>query len=230
MCGRFSLHQTGEVLAEAFNLEAVPLVAPRYNIAPTQTVSTLISTPQKPDPHFYPLRWGLIPSWAKEASIGQRLFNARAETVAQKPSFRAAFKRRRCLILADGFYEWQAPENGTAKQPYYLFLKHHQPFAFAGLWEHWISPRSGVEIQTCVILTTAANTFMESIHDRMPVILPPADYERWLDPENDDPQALQSLLRPYAADAMEGYPVSTLVNRPQHDAPDCIIPLEQPAK
>ena len=226
MCGRFSLNQTGDDLAAAFHLKAVPPVAPRYNIAPTQPVAAAVATADHPEPYFELLRWGLIPSWAKDPAIGNRLINARAETVSEKPSFRAAFKRRRCLIMADGFYEWQQRASRKTKQPHYIFLKGHQPFAFAGLWEHWSDPVSGGELQTCTILTTAPNELMEPIHNRMPVILPTADYAAWLDPSYDQPQTLQAMLRPYAAAAMERYPVSTLVNKPQHDLPACLEPLD----
>jgi len=225
MCGRFSLNQTGEALAEAFHLQTVPQVVPRYNIAPTQAVAAVVATREEPEPHFHWLRWGLIPSWAKDPAIGNRLINARAETVAEKPSFRAAFKRRRCLVLADGFYEWQAQADSKTKQPYYIFLKDHQPFAFAGLWEHWTDPTSGSELQTCVLLTTTANELMEPIHDRMPVILPEEDYGPWLDPSYEQPQSLQGVLRPYESASMEYYPVSTVVNKPQNDSPECIEPL-----
>ncbi|WP_017301827.1 SOS response-associated peptidase [Nodosilinea nodulosa] len=227
MCGRFSLNQTGEDLAEAFDLRPAPPVAPRYNIAPTQPVAAVVATAENPDPHFHFLQWGLIPSWAKDPAIGSRMINARAETVAEKPSFRAAFKRRRCLILADGFYEWQRTGDRKPKQPHYIFLKEHQPFAFAGLWEHWSDPVGGGELETCTILTTDPNSLMEPIHNRMPVILPAADYAAWLDPDFAQPQALQAMLRPYEAEAMERYPVSTVVNKPQNDSPDCIEPLDQ---
>jgi putative SOS response-associated peptidase YedK len=230
MCGRFSLNQTGEDLAEAFQLKPPPPVKPRFNIAPTQPVATITATLEHPEPQFQLLRWGLIPSWAKDPAIGNRLINARAETVSDKPSFRAAFKRRRCLILADGFYEWQRQANRKTKQPYYFFLNKHQPFAFAGLWEHWTDPNSGGELQTCTILTTASNQLMKPIHDRMPVILEPADYETWLDPSHYNPGKLEEMLRPYGANKMEYYPVSTLVNQAQNDQPDCIQPLASEAE
>jgi putative SOS response-associated peptidase YedK len=225
MCGRFSLNQTGDDLAEAFLLRSSPPVEPRYNIAPSQPVATVVTTPENPDPHFDFRLWGLIPSWAKDPTIGSRLINARAETVAEKPSFRAAFKRRRCLILADGFYEWETVPGQKTKQPHYIFLQDHAPFAFAGLWEHWSDRDSGGELQTCTILTTAPNELMEPIHTRMPVILAPDDYAPWLDPDFDQPQILQAMLRPYEAEAMDRYPVSTVVNKPQNDIPDCIAPL-----
>lgn len=226
MCGRFSLNQTGEELAEAFQLPNTPYVEPRFNIAPTQPVAAVIATLENPEPQFHLLRWGLIPSWAKDPAIGNRLINARAETVADKPSFRAAFKRRRCLILADGFYEWQRQAKSKTKQPYYFFLQEHQPFAFAGLWEHWTDPNSGGELQTCTILTTASNQLMEPIHNRMPVILPPEHYETWLDPSYYNPGQLENLLGPYQSERMACYAVSTVVNKPQNDTPGCIKPLE----
>jgi putative SOS response-associated peptidase YedK len=225
MCGRFSLNQTGEALAKAFQLSTVPPIEPRFNIAPTQPVAAILATLETPEPQFHFLRWGLIPSWAKDPTIGNRLINARAETVSEKPSFRAAFKRRRCLIPADGFYEWQSQAHRKTKQPYYIFLKEHQPFAFAGLWEHWTDPESGGEVQTCTILTTAPNGLMEPIHTRMPVILAPDHYDPWLDPGSYNPGKLQKMLTPYRSEAMDCYPVSTLVNKPQHDQPDCIAPI-----
>lgn len=227
MCGRFSLNKTGDDLADDFLLRSTPPVMPRYNIAPSQPIATMVATPENPEPHFDLLQWGLIPSWAKDPAIGSRMINARAETVVEKPSFRAAFKRRRCLILADGFYEWETIAGQKTKQPHHIFLKDHAPFAFAGLWEHWSDPTSASELQTCTILTTAANELMEPIHNRMPVILPPEDYAAWLDPDYYQPQALQEMLRPYDDGAMDRYPVSTVVNKPQNDLSGCIEPLEE---
>ena len=226
MCGRFSLNQTGDELADAFDLRPSPPVGPRYNIAPSQPIATVVATAENPDPHFDFRLWGLIPSWAKDPTIGSRMINARAETVAEKPSFRAAFKRRRCLILADGFYEWETVPGQKTKQPHYIFLKDHRPFAFAGLWEHWADPASGGEIQTCTILTTAPNELMDPIHNRMPVILAAEDYAAWLDPDFDQPPILQAMLRPYEAEAMDRYAIATVVNKPQNDTPDCMAPLE----
>lgn len=217
MCGRYSLSQSAEVIASAFELEAVPDWTPRYNIAPTQSVATIVSSPHR---EFRRLRWGLIPSWAKDIEIGSKLINARAETIAEKPSFRSAFKQRRCLVLADGFYEWLR-QHGK-KQPFYFQQLHAEPFAFAGLWEHW--QRDGQTIDSCTIITTQANELLEPVHNRMPVMLDPADYDRWLDPTT-TADSLQSLLRPYTAEAMSGYPVSSLVNRATNDHPDCIKPL-----
>lgn len=168
------------------------------------------------------LHWGLIPSWSKDPEIGSRMINARAETLHEKPSFRAAFRRRRCLIPADGFYEWQRLER--KKQPYYFCRNDHQPFAFAGLWEHWESADG--EIESCTIVTTAANDLLKSIHDRMPVILQPEDYDLWLDPQVQETDRLQHLLFPDEDSPFIRYPVSTKVNRPQNDDPDCIEAIE----
>ncbi|MBW4472280.1 MAG: SOS response-associated peptidase [Stenomitos rutilans HA7619-LM2] len=219
MCGRFSLTASAETLAEAFQLDALPEWTPRYNIAPTQRVAAIAASPTQ-SLRLRLLRWGLVPGWAKDLTIGTKLINARAETAAEKPSFRAAFKQRRCLILADGFYEWQRLDRKT-KQPYYFQLASAQPFAFAGLWERWQQDDDVVE--TCTILTTQANELLEPIHDRMPVILAPDAYDRWLD-STTSAASLQQLLHPYDAGAMKGYPVSDIVNSPKHDSPECLQP------
>lgn len=224
MCGRFTLNQTAATLAQAFELEAVPDLTAQYNVAPTQMVATVVQKSESDKRQFQQLRWGLIPSWAKDPGIGAKLINARAETVAEKPSFRSAFKHRRCLVLADGFYEWHQKQG--KKQPFYFRLQNGQPFAFAGLWEKWQSPE-GEEINSCTILTTAANEVLQQIHDRMPVILAQEDYNLWLDPQQQKPEVLQPLLRPYPAAAMSSYPVSTLVNKPQHNTPECILPISE---
>ncbi|MCB1056336.1 MAG: SOS response-associated peptidase, partial [Acidobacteria bacterium] len=169
------------------------------------------------------MRWGLIPHWAKDPSIGNRLINARAETAAEKPAFRSSFSKRRCLVPADGFYEWQ--KTGGRKQPFYLQLKEHRPFAFAGLWARWKASEDET-VQSFTLLTTTPNEVAAKVHDRMPVILPPESYDRWLDPELHDREALEALLLPYPAEAMEAYPVSTLVNSPQNDDPRCIEPID----
>ncbi len=223
MCGRFTLTLDGVALQQAFPQFRIPAsLAPRYNIAPTQPVAVVPNDGQRRVDFFL---WGLIPAWAKDPRIGNRLINARAETAAQKPSFRAPFRRRRCLILADGFYEWQrAPGGKGPKQPYRILLRDGRPFAFAGLWERWQAP-DGSEIYSCTILTTQANPLVAQVHDRMPVILAPEDYDRWLTPGEAAPEVLQPLLRPFPADAMTLYPVSSRVNSPQRDDPDCIRPL-----
>jgi len=222
MCGRFTLTQSPELVAELFELDELPRFVAGFNIAPTQPVPVVRAG--KAAREFDYLYWGLIPSWSKDPSIGARMINARSETVTEKPSFRTAFKRRRCLILADGFYEWQ--KIGSKKQPYYIHLLDHQPFGFAGLWEHWQGP-NGDEIESCTILTTAANDLMRPIHDRMPIILPPEDHRRWLDPSIQAAPQILPLLRPYPDSQMQIYPVSTAVNNPSHDSPDCILPLAE---
>ncbi|AFZ30667.1 protein of unknown function DUF159 [Gloeocapsa sp. PCC 7428] len=220
MCGRYTLSQSAEAIATAFGLDASPAMEPRYNIAPTQSVPVVVYSSEK-QRQLQLMRWGLIPSWAKDPNIGSRLINARSETVSEKPSFRAAFRHRRCLVIADGFYEWQRQER--KKQPYYFQLQDKQPFGFAGLWEHWQSS-DGEEINTCTILTTEANELMRPIHDRMPVILNPQDYALWLNPAA-QPTELQDLLHPYSSQAMNSYPVSTLVNKPTNNSPACINSL-----
>ena len=224
MCGRFTLGATAATLAAQFDLANVPTWTPRYNIAPTQEVLVVRQPSPQANREARLHRWGLIPPWAKDPSIGTRMINARAETVATKPAFRRAFKERRCLLLADGLYEWQRQER--RKQPFYIRLRDGRPFAFAGLWEHW-EGSEGMAIQSCTILTTTSNEVVGRIHDRMPVILSPTDYDRWLDPSIQEPVVLQTLLRPYPADEMTAYPVSTLVNSPANDNPGCTEPLPQ---
>ncbi|HEY1598513.1 MAG TPA: SOS response-associated peptidase [Pirellulales bacterium] len=173
MCGRFTLRTPAHAVADAFGLISTPDLQLRFNIAPTQLVAAVRFDPQQGGRQLTRLRWGLIPSWAADPSIGSRMINARADTVATKPAFRSAFKRRRCLVLADGFYEWK--KVGSAKQPFFMRLKDDRPFAFAGLAEHW--HRDGQTIDSCSIITTESNSLMAEIHDRMPVILPPAEYD-----------------------------------------------------
>jgi putative SOS response-associated peptidase YedK len=221
MCGRYTLYAPkAEVLADLFGLTDVPPLEPRYNITPTQQVPAVRACTDAPGRELVLLRWGLIPSWADDLSIGNRLINARAETVASKPSFRSAFRRRRCLLVADGFYEW-AQEDGR-KQPYYFRLKDGQPFAFAGLWEEW--QRGGESVASCTILTTTANNLLASYHERMPVILPRQDHSPWLDRQLQDPAMLEALLRPYPSGEMAAYPVSARVNNPRNDDPQCLQP------
>jgi putative SOS response-associated peptidase YedK len=236
MCGRFTQFSTGEAtpttsaetIASVFGVETSKST-PRFNIAPTQSVATILQSPSAP-PQLQSLQWGLIPSWAKDPAIGSKLINARAETVNEKPSFRSSFRHRRCLILADGFYEWQQVEGSRKKQPYFMSLQDDRPFAFAGLYDRWQSPE-GETLDTCTIITTTANELLEPIHERMPVILAPEDYELWLDPDfgnTKDPAAwskLQSLLDPYPSAQMKAYPVSTLVNSPKNDTPECKQPI-----
>jgi putative SOS response-associated peptidase YedK len=220
MCGRFTLTATVPAVENLFPLFDVPELEPRYNIAPTQPVLG-VRAGTASQPELVRLRWGLIPSWADDPKIGYRLINARAETAAEKPAFRAAFRQRRCLVLADGFYEWQ--KTGGRKQPYYFRLKDGGPFAFAALWEHW--EKAGTPVESCTLLTTDANDVLRPVHNRMPVILPAAAYERWLDPNGKDVAALKALLGPYPPEEMTGYPVTDHVNNPRHEDPGCIAPV-----
>lgn len=220
MCGRFTLAADPADLQEMFELSTPPAtLAPRYNIAPTQPVAVIPNGETRALEIF---RWGLIPSWAKDPAIGNRLINARAETLAEKPSFRTALKKRRCLVLADGFYEWK--REGKSKTPMYIQLKERRPFAFAGLWEVWKSPDDEL-IKTCTIITTTPNALTEKIHDRMPVILPPKAYDLWLSPDELPAEKTLPLLKPFAASQMRAFAVSPLVNNPKFDSPECVIPV-----
>jgi putative SOS response-associated peptidase YedK len=216
MCGRYTLKIPVNVLAEQFQIDEYPSsMNASYNIAPTQEVAAVIEGEGKRKLEM--LHWGLIPSWADDPSIGNKMINARAETVAEKPSFREAFRNHRCLVLADGFYEWQKTGNG--KQPYYIRMEDDSPFAFAGLWESW---QNGREIRSATIITTDANDVVAPVHNRMPVILHPEDYALWLDPGFDEKEPLTTLLKPYPAEAMEACPVSRRVNSPSNNEPSCI--------
>ena len=219
MCGRYTLRTPVDVLAEGFEIEEYPSSnTPNYNVAPTQEIAAVVEEDDKRKLEMF--HWGLIPSWAKDPAIGNKMINARAETVSEKPSFRSAFKRRRCLILADGFYEWQKTDDG--KQPYHIKMEDDSPFAFAGLWEVW--DKYGEEIRSGTIITTGANDLMSEIHHRMPVILHPEDYGIWLDPDFDEKEPLTSLLKPYPAHAMKAYPVSRRVNKPSNNEPSVLEP------
>jgi putative SOS response-associated peptidase YedK len=221
MCGRFTLTVDPADLQEAFPEFIFPAQAgPRYNIAPTQPVLVLPNDGTNTSDFFI---WGLIPSWAKEPTIGSRLINARAETLAEKPAFRSAYRYHRCLIFADGFFEWQASLGNSGKVPHHIRLRSGKPFAFAGLWEHWQSP-DGSEIKSATIITTSPNELMAPIHNRMPVILPHEAYPRWLDPKPLFPVDLNNLLIPYSSSEMIAYPVSTLVNSPANDLPEVLVP------
>jgi putative SOS response-associated peptidase YedK len=216
MCGRYTLSTSIDKLAEEFDLSgSLPDLQSSYNVAPTQEVPAVMEG--NGGRRLEMLRWGLIPSWADDPGIGNRMINARSETVAEKPSFRRAFKERRCLIPADGFYEWQKT-NGS-KQPFYFRMKDWRPFAFAGLWESWSGDG---EIRSCTILTTAANNLVGEIHPRMPVILPHEVYDLWLDSTVQDRDQLLSLLAPYPTEDMEAHPVSRRVNNPSNNEPQCV--------
>ncbi len=223
MCGRFTLRSPASVIAEQFSVFDVPELHARFNIAPSQVVPVVRQAEART---LSMLRWGLVPSWAKDSAIGNSLTNARAETVASKPSFRAAFRRRRCLIVADGFYEWQRIEKH--KQPYFIHRRDDRPFAMAGLWESW--ERGEGVLESCTIVTTEAKELMRPIHDRMPVILGEDDYAMWLDVNQEGGDALLGLLKPYVAgrgeDQMEAYTISTRVNSTRNNGPDLIARVE----
>jgi putative SOS response-associated peptidase YedK len=221
MCGRFTLTVDPADLQDAFPEYAFPAQGTaRYNIAPSQPILALPNEGINRADFFV---WGLIPSWAKDPSIGSRMINARAETLAEKPAFRSAYKYHRCLIFADGFFEWQAQPGMKSKIPHFIRLKSRAPFAFAGLWEHW-QPADGSEVRSAAIITTEPNELMASIHNRMPVILQLNTYSQWLDSAPQSPNRLQNLLVPYPAGEMEAYPVSTLVNSPGNDRAECVLP------
>ena len=223
MCGRYTLKTDLRALQLRFKFSASGIShTPQYNIAPTQEVLTVVN--EDGGRRGMLLRWGLIPSWAKGPSIGHRMINARAETTAEKPSFRRSLLRRRCLILADGFYEWR--KEGKNRVPLRFSLKTEEPFAFAGLWDLWKSP-SGEWVKSCAIITTTANDLVAPIHNRMPVILPRDAETIWLDPGVQDPGVLTALFHPYRAELMEAYQVSTLVNSSGHNDPTSIEPVPE---
>jgi putative SOS response-associated peptidase YedK len=221
MCGRFTLAADANVIQEAFPWLNIPGdLRPRFNVAPTQPVAVVPNDGKNQLDYFV---WGLIPSWAKDPEIGNPLINARAETLAEKPSFRSSLKRKRCLILADGFYEWKQIPGQKSKQPMYIRLKSGQLFAFAGLWDEWHAP-DGSQVLSCTIITTAPNSMMQEIHNRMPVILSPGAYAAWLAQGEQKPEVITSFLQSYPAEEMTAYPVSSLVNSPNNDSPELISP------
>lgn len=220
MCGRYSLSSDGEALVEEFGVNDLAAWSPRFNIAPSQAVPVLVRNGDSLETtSFY---WGLVPAWAKDRKMQSRLINARAESVAEKPSFHSAFRRRRCLVLANGYYEWVKRNN--EKQPYYIHLQSHRPFAFAGLWEKWLD-ENGTPYLSCSIITCAANERLTALHQRMPVVLPKSTHATWLQSETDR-QTLIDLLKPAANDAFNAIAVSRFVNAPNHEGPDCIKPLQ----
>lgn len=220
MCGRFIQDSPFPVLLQEFDLRSAEVeILPRYNIAPTQDVFAVINEDGN---RLTRCRWGLIPPWAKDPAIGNRMINARAETVAEKPSFRRSFRNHRCLVVATGFYEWRKDE--ARKIPVYVHLKDTRPFGLAGLYSDWRSPEGQV-IRTCTIITTETNRLLEPIHDRMPVIISREDRGLWLDPEVHDPRTLQPLLKPYPSEEMETWDVSTRVNSPANDGSELIKPV-----
>jgi putative SOS response-associated peptidase YedK len=221
MCGRFSLATPEHLLAELFRLLHTPPIAPRYNIAPSQPVAVVRTGPVGTRREMALCRWGLVPSWAKDPSSGGRLINVRSEGVESKPSFRGPLRTKRCLVPADGFYEWK--RSGARKQPYRFRAKTGGPFAFAGLWEDWSAP-DGSRIETCAILTTTPNADVAPVHDRMPVVLSPADHDRWLSREA-LVEELLGLLRPCPDGFLVSHPVGPQINDPRHEGPDCAEPV-----
>lgn len=230
MCGRFTLRTPMTVLLEHFQVgldsaRQLALFEPRYNIAPTQEILAVRAEPKTGEREAALLRWGLIPSWSKEPQGGPPMINARGESLAEKPSFRTAYRQRRCLIPADGFYEWQKSPSSSKKQPYFIHYRDDRPFAFAGLWEAWrakSAEQDGPTIESCTIVTTSATPVLAELHDRMPVILEPGDYALWLDPKVQDPTALAPLVAPNDDEAIIAEPVTTHVNRVANDDPRCV--------
>lgn len=224
MCGRFALTAPASTIAEVFQVDVLPDVLPRYNIAPTTEVLCVVSDDGKRALQSF--RWGLIPYWAKDRKIAYQTLNARSETIEKKPAFRSAFKRRRLLIVADGFYEWERTDKKN-KVPHLFQLGDGKPFAIAGVWERWTDPESGEEVRSCSIVTTGPNPLMEPVHDRMPVILPPETWDRWLDPENQDTAALKELLVPFDAGKMKERKVSKSVGDVKNKGPEVQGPYEE---
>jgi putative SOS response-associated peptidase YedK len=223
MCGRYTLSTPSDLLADLMEVPASPELSARYNIAPTQEAPIIrLAGTSSAARELALLRWGLVPFWADDPTIGNRMINARAETVGEKPSFRTSFKKRRCVVPTDGFYEWQ--KAGSGKQPYLFRLQNRRPFGMAGLWDRW---GKGEEqpLETFTILTTSPNELVAQAHHRMPVILTQPEIGRWLNPEADTKADFSSFWEPYPATEMEGFPVSTYVNNPANDTPRCIEPL-----
>jgi len=220
MCGRFTRSVTTEAIVDEFGISEVKdNIQPSYNIAPGQNVAAIIEDKSR---KLGLLRWGLIPRWAKDAKIGNRMINARAETLTEKPSFKDLIKRNRCLIVADGFFEWKS--DGEQKKPIYVFMKNQNPFAFAGLWDIWRSPE-GKKVSTCTIITTGPNSLLKNIHKRMPVILQKQDVNLWLDRKEQDEKKMLPLLKPYPAGKMGCHEVSRAVNSPENNTPEIIRKL-----
>jgi putative SOS response-associated peptidase YedK len=220
MCGRYTLTTQKQDLAAELDLDpgVVLDLEPRWNIAPTQEVPILL---KDEGVRMALYRWGLVPPWAKDPTVGSRMINARSETLAERASFRDALRSQRCLVLADGFYEWHAGEEGQPKVPHYIRLKSRKPFTFAGLWAKWRGA-SGQDLYTCTIITGDANELVGKIHHRMPIVIPPANRDAWLDPDHGDPESLLALLRAEDPQELEMYPVSRFVNSPANDGPECV--------
>lgn len=222
MCGRFSLTVPAKFFSRTFTLPDVPEIQPDYNISPGMDIWAVRNSLESQQPAVGRLRWGLIPSWASDPKIGNKLINARSETVSDKPAFRDAYRNRRCLIPADGFFEWK--RNGKLRTPYYIRRKRQQPFAMAGLWERWLGP-NGIQLDSCTILTTNPNSLMQPLHDRMPVILDETNMTRWLETPLSDSE-IQELITPYPSSQMEAYPVSDWVNSPKNNDPACLLRVQ----
>lgn len=223
MCGRIALNIKMDDLLDYFQIVGpAPALAPRFNIAPSQEVAAV--RVEEGERRLALLRWGLIPHWANDPKIGNKLINARGETVHRLPSFRAAFRKRRCIIPARGFFEWQ--KQGKEKQPFFIYRQDDAPLALAGLWERWFDEKSGQDLETCTVITTEANSLVGRLHTRMPVILEPEDFKLWLTPIENSQETLSSLLRPANEGVLEMYPVSTFVNKPQNEGEECIEPVE----
>jgi putative SOS response-associated peptidase YedK len=225
MCGRFAFYSPHEAVARLFGVPNAPEIEPRYNIAPTQHVASVRES-EGSGRALAMLYWGLVPSWAKERAIGARMINARGETLRDKPSFRSAYRRRRCLVLASGYYEWQ--RSGSVKQPYFISMPDGEPFGMAGLWESWRDPANGEPLESCCIVTTSPAPSVAHVHDRMPVIVQPGDYAEWLDPDNADVDRLDRLLVPWQAGGLEARPVSRRVNDARNQGADLMEPLGSP--
>ena len=216
MCSRVTLRSERDRILREFGIEQLTFdYKPRYNISPTENL--LVLSEREGQPRLAMLRWGLVPSWAEDPSIGNKLINARAETLAEKPSFRDAYKKRRCLILVDGFFEWQQVDR--RRLPSYIHQTDDRPMSFAGLWETW--NKGDEPLATCTIVTTGPNELVAPLHNRMPAIIPPEERDAWLDSDT-PPEIIRSLLRPYEGGDLEAYRVSVKVNTPGYDAPDCI--------
>lgn len=225
MCGRYTLRSKPSEIAAAFGLFDVPAdLTPRYNVAPTQSVLAVVFDSAAGRRRLRPLVWGLVPPWADDPKIGNQLLNARAETIAEKPSFRDAFAHRRCLLVADGFYEWR--RDGKAKQPFHIRRRDGRPFGLAGLFEHWQG--NGRVIDSCTVVTTTPNELMAPLHDRMPVILDEADYTTWLDTNRGDVAQLQLMLKPAASQDWEAVEVGPTVNSARNETPECLAPPDEP--
>ncbi len=225
MCGRFTFALSPELLADIFGVTVLRDLSPRYNIAPSQPVPIVRATATGGRYLSFVL-WGFVPHWAKDLSSGNRLINARCETVHERPAFRIAIRARRCIIPASGFFEWAATPAG--KSPHYVTMRDGSPLAFAGIWNSWKTPE-GESLETCVILTTAANSLMAPLHDRMPVILHPTEFDLWLDRATNNPDKIQRLYQPYPAEQLQEWEVSTLVNSSDNETPESIVPLQAPS-